>query len=291
MMTTWTLWRALNHPPARYPLFWRPIKTRPDPRYLQVNWRLLSSWLMIIGVILLCASGSAPYGLQTPLYYLAVIVFFTPVLILLRFTFLDGMVQGLRWSLSITTTLIQEREHQTYELLCMLPGGALAAAWALCTGFLYYNRALRQASERHLAMIVVSVVFGGLVSLAAAATPTMALRAASFLGLLIVWLCLEYAQSVVLGVVIALLTPTFTSNRIEAGVMNLALFLLAQVASAAISLVVGFSIRTGGWEIEVIRPLVSVLLFFGLREALIAAGWWLLLRRLSVAPSEQAAFF
>jgi hypothetical protein len=291
MITTWTLWRALNHPPARYPLFWRPIKTRPDPRYSRVNWRLLSSWLMIFGVCLLCASGGAPFGLQLPLYFLAMILFFTPVLFLLRFTVLDGMYHGLLWSLSMTRTLIREREHQTYELLCLLPGGALVAAWALCTGILYYDRGLRQASGRHQVMVILFAVATGLGSLAAIATPTVALWYAYTMGLLTLWLCLEYAQSVVLGVVIALLMPTFTSNRFEAGVMSSALFLLAQVASGAISLAVAFSIRTGGWEIEVIRPLVSVLLFFGLREAMIAAGWWLLLRRLSVTPSEQAAFF
>lgn len=119
MFLTWQLWRALNHPPRRHPVFQYVLthaqRNRPRVAPGFFLWAFMCSGFTF---------------------------FWTIIFEWLPFWLLGGgmllnTAYALRWALHISTTIMHEQELRRYDLLASLPIGALGTKWAISTGCLH----------------------------------------------------------------------------------------------------------------------------------------------------------
>src|SRR5262249_20834925 len=126
-----------------------------------VDW-LSIAYLFVFAsaVVLANASGANPQsGLTALMAFLLALPIMIPIAILLRSTLFSGSIYGVVWTMDISQLLARERQNGTYDLLCLLPPGGLAAAWAICTGCLYRNQVFNQIGELRSVMSRIIFIF------------------------------------------------------------------------------------------------------------------------------------
>src|SRR5664279_1794770 len=132
-MLTWKLWRALNRPPKPSPLY-RRAYTRQGPPNSPISFRIplfsvfKNMSLVVLPVVLILLG--AP--ILVLLYYLALIL--APLLLPVANT-----IYGLSHVNSASSSIVREREQQTYDVLCTAPAGILGMHWSYCTGWIHYH--------------------------------------------------------------------------------------------------------------------------------------------------------
>lgn len=289
-MMTRKLWYALNHPPARHPLFLRTVLLPPPSRRRFVSWATLLIDL-VLGV-----------AFNTPTLLFLLMPFFLLII---------GISYGLDCALRISTTIAKEHEDQTFDLLSLAPTGVWGTNWALATSSLYRNRDFDRLFTIIRAALATALVLTCIVALIAvmSLTPSrptrlpqpsgvdMLLRvAADFLAVvaLIAAIYVEYVQSTVLGSLVGLFIPTYAHNRLDASLWAFGVFLLLQVSTYVLAWLVGFNLLPGayerlhinGWYASFSLPVLRVAAFFLLREGIIAGLWRGLVQRLNVQVYE-----
>ena len=286
-MLTWTLWRALRNPPFADPLFQRVYGAKArSPRLVRA---------LQIGTIYLFICFTA--GFIWPL--LAVNLAITSLVILIVLNSLVGTVLADR----ISATIARERELQTYDLLCLLPVGELGIDWSLSTGSLYHSTLFRTTG--FLARLLSVGLLGALVI--AFTIPLMLLvgrwGGQDVLRLFVVlWyallmglgLYMNHIQIVVLAHLIGMLTPAFTTNRLNARMLAAGSLLLFCVGVYLSTAMIGFVILGSVYRWlhvpdptgVISLPVLRLIIFYGLHEAVIYLIWRLLLRQFNSTPHD-----
>ncbi|MBZ0294004.1 MAG: hypothetical protein K8L99_15685 [Anaerolineae bacterium] len=304
-MTTRTLWRALNQPPATHPLFWRTLRRCKDasPTYSGEISRLDRLSLAYVGVFMgiLLLTNTMPI-IQTPLLT-ALMVLITlplvmPLVILLRNTVFCGTYYGLNWGIEISQLVAQERQNHTYDLLHLLPPGVLAPVWAITTGCLYANQRfnrvmeLRSTTLRVIGLLVTIILLPILVT----GHPEFYLLVGLFglcAGVVVFVLRVDYIQSVVLGVLAGIIAGLNSLSPFETRVWVIGGFLLFQVNSYVAGVLIGLFILPA--LIGAIHPLVQwTLVFivaFALREIAISLIWHQLLHQVNIPAHDLKLIF
>lgn len=216
-----------------------------------------------------------------------------------------GLIYGLDCALRVSSSIARERENGTFDLLALSPPGALLIGWALCASALYRGREFMRFHSIVKTSIIIGVVlvvvltgFETLIQLpllsrdARLLLPTF-VRSAHLLAILGI-LYADYAQGAVLGCLIGLLIPTYTTNRIDASLYTLGIFLLTQITLYAAAVWIGFNFLPDafiqiGWTdrgMEFLLALFRLLIFLGLHEISITLIWEHLVKRLNARPID-----
>lgn len=290
-LLSWRLWRALNHPPAEHPLFWRTLhdrapETTADRRGLFD--RLVVFYLLFV-VIMVFVIGAINLSVNTPLLTLLVVLLalpiFAPFLAVLRSTLFSGLIYGLQWADEISQSLSQERQNHTYELLSLLPSGVLAPSWAICMGCLYRNRRFQHMLEQRGAMMRIIAGTGGMFVLVMATNAGDWLRWAILLAGILVTLHLDLVHSLVLSALIGMLIPHYTHSRVDVRLWTIGGFLFLQIAAYTLALLVALVIAPHVmsrlalpfWLLDTCQIMIGITSLHLARECLITALWrWLL---------------
>lgn len=266
LMTT-RLWRALQRPPIRNPVFVRAYDAPEQPT------------LWYIG----CAQW---FG----------ILFFLPILAF------PALIYGIGWAAGVSNLISKERAQGTFDLIRLCPSGPLGMTWALCAGYLYHHRTFNNINERGTLYWRTAVVVIALVSL----DISVSLRAADSahpipwlarVVTLIVALLIEHRQSLIIASLSGMLAPFLTGERVNAQLFAFALYLLAQMATY-MAVMVGFTILSAlvalpgltGWFGTSVMLCLRLGIFLGVRDALIRLLWRALGEQLALAPVEQTEF-
>src|SRR5262245_7081989 len=61
--------------------------------------------------------------------------------------FFTSAVYGIIWVVNISSLIARERQHDTFDVLSMLPAGALGTCWAICVACLQQNRNFANVSS------------------------------------------------------------------------------------------------------------------------------------------------
>jgi hypothetical protein len=289
-MITRKLWYALNHPPARHPLFRRTVILPPASRR-----RFISAATLLIELVL-----GVAFNAPTLLF-----------LVMPFFLLIIGVAYGIDCALRISTTITKEHEERTFDLLSLAPAGVWGTNWVLATSSLYRNRDFDRLFTIIRTALATALVLTCIVALIAvmslspsrpswhpqAGNPDSILRVtADFLAMiaLLAALYVEYVQSTVLGSLVGLVIPTYAQNRLDASLWSFGVFLLLQVGTYTAAWLIGFDLLPDlyerlyitGWPASFSLPVLRVAVFFLLREAIIAALWRALVHRLNLQMSD-----
>jgi hypothetical protein len=294
---TWRIWNMLRNPPFGHSLFRRTLIKRPsNPRtdfepYTIINTRFIFE---LLGVMLICTAMLSP-----------IFLIFAGIGILL---ILNGTIYSLVWSVRTSGMIAQERERQTYDLYCMSPEGALGVNWAICTGFLHRNNRLEQIhtvvrSLLGIALILILLIALVLVSNAGHQRATQYAqqeveRYSTMLVHVTTIICLIYIDhihSIVLSCLVGILVASYARGRIEAQLGTAGAYLALQITAYALTWLIGFVILPSLYDenanglAQIGLAVMQVIVFYGIREAMIYALWNKVSSRLNVTPTEEAS--
>jgi hypothetical protein len=265
---TWTLWRWMKRPLSGHPLYQRII-TKPP---------YVMSW-----------------------YMGCVLILFSPFLLLPGIVFLSA-VYGLRWAVQIASSIATEREASMYDLLVISPAGTLGIARLVMSACLNRNETLEQ-TEAIGTWIMRGFFTVVLMLIAASLTPSIIPPNAELFGALIVAVYLltmglamyiDHLQSMVLAVIVGMLVPNYAIRRLDAGAAAFIFYLVIQVSTLVVTLLIGFTILPKLLELfqvpaivsAFVLPFVRLGVFAGSREVIIHYLWKTLVRETGATPSE-----
>ncbi len=301
MLSRW-LWGQLAALPYN-PLYRRVVRLKPAGRtyyggadYGRIKWVVAGVVVVAAGFAIINRRGLVPAA--TILLFLLL-----PFLSLRGHKVLIGLQHGLLWAVRISTTITQEQEQRTYDLLCVLPFGAFGACWSIGMGCLYrrsaFERARWEFHERMEEWTLVVFFLSVVLSIGTSATypddtaihPTL-LRmglAGLYFALMLAFLYFDYVHSVLAGVLLGMAVPVYIHNRIDASLWTALVFVTAQVLVYAVTLLLALVVLpwlyarfpVTGWPVGYSAPLAVFGVYFGLREGMVWALWRLLTFRLN----------
>lgn len=288
----------LRNPPFGHSLFRRTLIKRPSTSspngefepYKIINVRFIFE---LLGVMFICTAMLSPIFL--------ILAGFGILLIL------NGTIYSLIWSVRTSGLIAQEREHQTYDLYCMSPEGALGVNWAICTGYLHRNNRLEQIhgivrSLLGIALIIILVIALVLVSNAGKPRATaFAQEEVQRYSLMLVHvttlICLifiDHVHSIVLSCLVGILVASYARGRIEAQLGTAGAYLALQISAYALTWVIGFVMlpalygENANGLAQISLAVIQVITFYVIRETMISVLWNKLSSRLNVTPTEEA---
>lgn len=265
------LWRALTGNEAPHPIYERIINAPMNP----------PPWYLTCAIIV-----GAPFLLLPAILFLSV-------------------TYSLRWAVSISSTIARERESGMFDLIALSPAGALGVCRAICKASLNRNQALGQIQTPVAWIIRLGFTLLALSSVGILTEYFVPPEAQGDLQFLIVVvylvtftaaLMIDHVQSVVLACLIGMLTPGYTSGRVDAGAGAFMIFLLLTVITYLITLLGGFvaaplifqSLGVPSIAAALILPLIRLGILYGAREVMIVVIWRALVEKLNVGASEVA---
>jgi hypothetical protein len=214
-MLSWRLWRAIFH----NSLYNFPVLLQDPGRTTPRIWNFSSRK----SVIMTTAPGIGA----------AFIFVLFPMLIPLTMTTLfvalvafGGTLSGWIAATRISGTIFREQEKERYDLLLLTPPGVLGVHWAIVTRNLRDDRLLRWLRWLPFgAFILLAVLLFGLLIGIVTSSFVWIFSDSSMgftalfqvsLGLLVVLILYsDYIQSVVIGVLVGILLPTYATTRAE----------------------------------------------------------------------------
>ena len=269
-MLTWRLWRALCSPPSTHPLFQRstglPSGTHHLVRQLQITVFYLGSCLILTLIWPLLVSN-------------------TPGVLIIG-VLSGNSLYAMICAKNISAAIAYEREQATYDLLCLLPTGALGVGLALSSAQMYRSPffqttrlIMRLLALALIGALGIALVFPLAVALSSEGGGTSAVEL--LVGIvqaiaLALGLYIDYIQSLILAQMVGMLTPGYTHNRLNAQLVAASAFLSLQLLTYISTLVLVFSLPPliPSPVISTIAvPLLALIAFFAIREAFIAILW------------------
>jgi hypothetical protein len=246
------------------------------------------AWLVAMGGIFSCC------GIWTLLIHLRASF---AVLLVMAMVFFTSSFYVVAWVIAVSITIAREHERGTYDQLCLPPSGALGANWAICAASLHRNDALGWVN--FLRKLITGTLL--LIFLMILATSILTQHGPNPLQFLLLFLditalaaasYIDHVQSIVLGCLIGMLTPTYVPRRLDARVFGAGLFLTLQLTVYASTWVFGFLLPDllfdlfgiSGWLPSIALVVFRVALFYALREAVILRVWRVLTERLNADP-------
>ncbi|MBI1259996.1 MAG: hypothetical protein GC204_21210 [Chloroflexi bacterium] len=290
-MLSWKLWRALNRPPLRSPLFRRAyLRQGPPNQMVPLRIPLLgvikNVSMMVLPVVVILIG--APMLML--LYYVALLI--APLLLPLGNT-----IYGLMQVYSTSGNIAHERNQQTYDVLCTSPAGVLGMHWSYCTGWIHYHWLYRIIMVGLLVTGILASVFGLSSQIVFGdAQPSLAIMATRALALGIIFV-IDYGQTIVLSSLVALIAPTYAENDGSVRLWSISLFLILQLAVYLPTLLLGSYALPSSFALMgldpmlagVLIPLLLLAFFTILRELIISGLWYAAREQLSTTKLELDA--
>jgi hypothetical protein len=269
-MLTWKLWHVLRHPPYQNPVFVRIRSTATTPS------RIRQIIMVMLGYFSFCLLFSAawPYLFAAPSFTLALIVG------------IANTLYSMAWSGGISAAIAKEHELKTYDLLALQPSGAMGTDWALSTGTLHRSTIFRDLPKLLQVFAVAFIAALSLVAVfVAVANPSgeaQMLLVASVQGiaLAMAFYC-DHVQSMVLANLIGMITPLYTSDRLNARIWALGGFLLFKLTIYIMTLIINFialpqifwKVGLVGLPADILLAGLQLVIFYRLHEMVIAFLW------------------
>lgn len=238
-----------------------------------------------------------------PWYMGCVLILFSPVLLIPGIVFLSA-VYGLRWAVQIASSIANERESGRYDLLAISPPGVIGIGRIVMSACLHRNESLEQ-TEAGGTWLMRGFFAVTVMLIAASLTPAIipkdseltgrgGLIVAVYLLTMALAMYIDHLHSVVLAAVVGILVPIYATRRLDASAAAFILYLVIQVLTFVLTLLVGFSIAPSVLEALQVSavasaltlPIVRLIVFAGSREVIVHYLWKILVRETDATPSE-----
>lgn len=290
-MLTWKLWRALNRLPARSSLYrrmflYQGITDSIDFSRLPLYGVFRNAGLVAMPIVLILIG----IPLMIPLFYLLMLI--APLLLPLVNTICAASL-----AVKVSGSIVREREHHTYDLLCTTPEGTLGMHWSYCVGLLHFHVIYRRVMLGALMVGIVASAFGlpaMAIFGASDISPVVALVRGLALGAIFV---VDYAQTLILSSLISLLIPTRVESETDARIWAAGVFVVMQIVVYLPTLLLTVYALPNTLNLLGSDPLLSSLLipllmisfFLALRGLIITALWHAVEQQLTTTALELDA--
>jgi hypothetical protein len=287
-MFTWQLWNALHGARPRHPLF----RLERHARDKSVSpWRKLFEDVLPLGLLVMMVASA---------WMLALLVIAGFILILV----VSGFLYGLIAAYGISRNLAKHRARGRYDLISLTPGGVFETNHAVSAYFLQRVDVLGYIREiMNRLYIGAAILLSLAMILAFGFTNTLMTKYSTnvfqtFLfpsilsGMLIVGLhYLDFTRSALTGILIGMITPTYTRGTSETHVFAVILYTALQLLVYGFAWATGIDLVLRGFDTTsaLIMNLTPLLLAVVVREISLQGLWYLLLWRLNVSPAEAQA--
>lgn len=211
-------------------------------------------------------------------------------------------IYSMVWATRISSTLAREHELRTYDLLSLIPTGAFGAGWTLSTACLHHDtlfQRLRLALQLCAAAVGTALFIALLLPLVMLLTPNSPVTFGLFLLLnygvmLAVAFYLDHIQSLTLAHLTGMLAASHIQNRVTAQVWSTAGFLLLQLLTYLVTLILGFvllppllqALQLDSAFIHSILPVMRVLILYGVHEVMVFIVWRTLLHHFNTDADD-----
>jgi len=280
-MVTWLLWRALQSPPTKNPLY-QKMQSADRSSWLDRFWNGLIGLLLIL------------LFLKPPLF--AIILLSVPIM----YPMLSSTCYGVLFSLRTSTMIFARRQQGSYDLIRISPNGAWTSFWAICAGSVHHNGDLNRLNHYIKRIMTMLVTLCAVLLLASPVVPTERLQA-EFMAMVIVLftvislMVLELTQSSVLGTLIGMVFAIVARNTVDSRLGSLVGFLSIQLTTYLTSIVLVLSFLYPTFDNADVSPALAMLLgcltlilyIAILREVMMVILWRLIARRLNTAQDEM----
>jgi hypothetical protein len=288
-MLTWRLWHALCHPPYRHPLFTRIAAAHIGGNGVLRTLRVVAFYLMTCVLLTL---GWPIFLINVPL-------------MLLFAAASTNTIYSMTWASRIGSAIAHEREQETYDLICLLPVGALGAGWALSTAHLH-----RSALFRTLRLLMRSllVALAGALLLVLPVVMSMSSGGSTSIGLFLLldhglvlaaaFYC-DHIQSLTLAYLIGMNIASTAQNRINAQLWSGGIFLLLQMLIYMMTLIFSLvlipallnHLHVDEMSVTICTPMLTLAIFYALHEIAIWFAWRRLAHQFNASPADQDSIF
>ncbi len=284
-MFTWKLWHALCHPPLRHPLFVRIVTAPPGGSLIRRTLKFTAIYLLACLLLTL----AWPVILSNP-----------PLVVLVSAASVNTIYSTL-CAARIGSALAREREQATFDLICLMPMGALGAGWALSTAHLH-----RSALFRTLRLLLHSMAIALIGALLTIIPVTLTLASGSpasyelfmllnYGGALVAAFYFDHIQSLTLAHLTGMITASVAKDRINARLWSTGVFLLLQLLIYLVTIIAAFvllpallrQLRMSEMAINMALPLLCLAIFYSLRELSIRLAWRFLAHQFNASTADQ----
>ena len=269
-LLTWILWYFLLHPPE-HPVFHRTLR-----RASQSSLPLPLIWFTLV---VACVVGYSMWAFL--LNFNASVALLLPLTMLLL-----SSVYVVVWIANISLAIIREQQQATYDPICMAPSGAIGANWSLATGILHRGDRFSwiDLGRRLLSGLLLLILTMALLTI----TFHKGLRDIAqplwlMLDILLLTLMsyIDHVQSVVLGVLIAMLMPLYIRNATDVHLWSVFIFITLQVITLTVFVFVSL-LALNYFKFNHLDIAFSLLIHYLLREIFIHIVWNRLSHQLNV---------
>ena len=223
---SWILWQKLLHP-LEHPVFWRTIKPS------NLNHLSYTYIGLLFSVIIFIIGAFMRFFLPTNLGL--------PIDSFILLTLVSSTYTSL-WIAKVSTTIVHQYYQATYDPLCVTPAGAEGINWAFATGILHRHDAFGWIDSGRVLLsffIFFILLLAGLTLLFQEGWHLDYLKLLIETVIFSVIVYTEHVQSVVLGIMVALLMPQYNQNSAEIHIWSIFVFLAVQISILIFIVVIG----------------------------------------------------
>jgi hypothetical protein len=303
-LLTLKLWRLLYYPDMTNPLFRHIVLQQAIQEAPPINWKLVQPWLTRLAlVVVLAVLLVDPLKLILALIIIPVSLLSLLVLLPLSLPVIMNVVGGM-WTAEIGGELARQRLLRRYDLISVSLDGSLHTSWMIAAACIHrgYLFVALHACVR-AAIIISALLMGGLLLLTLSVADGLpeahlirAVRTGVDVVALLAGFYAYYMQTLVLCIVTGMAMSAYIDNPFEVRVMGVMTFVGVQLGSLVVLALLGSALFApletlllpAAPAVFIMLPLVYLAGWLALREAMIAALWYMITERLNGSPVEQA---
>jgi len=266
-LLSWKLWKHLRYPHENA-VFTRLVTQKRQHKFTisEASLALLCGGIIGYGVV----SHLRPLGLEFPIVTLIVLAIFSSIITVL-------------WLVTIAANITHEHQQATYDLICVSPLGKIGVNWSIATGTLHRQNLFRfvELARRWFTGLILLVQASVLLPIILTTVgdgrnrPYEGVMLCLDVLVFVISTYVEYIQTVLQGVLIAMLVPRYVHRAANVGVWTTVAFITLQVVMITVFLlggiVIQFVFTANNWQYPSILP--QLVLLFVMREICIFVLW------------------
>lgn len=274
-MTMWKIWKGLKHPEDAHPMY-RRIQDEIYDDATRIS-RLIQHVFL---------QG------QIWLWPLLFIIDMRLVCLMV----LSGTLSGIVLTLRISNRIANEQQSRTYDLLCLTPDGTIRMLWAICTGCLHREQAFDILNSQEAWIVRLGMFLPFVISSQLLLERMLGLKG----GVTVIWAVgfvvlfyIDHVQATVFGCLSGMLAAQHRSNinqRLWSAVtfagFQIGTYLLTLFISIFVLPAISRVLTLIGIQAELSHVLLTVALFYFVREGMIVLGWRRLLTITNAQPHD-----
>jgi hypothetical protein len=273
-MTMWRLWKGLKHPVN-------------DPMYVRVTDDIYDDATRL--------SRLLQNVLLQGQVWLWPLLFIIDMRLVCLMAF-SGTISGMILTLRISNRITIEQRSRTYDLLCLTPGGTIRTLWSICTGSLHREKAFEILNSLEAWVVRFGLFIPFIISSQLFLQRILGMKG----GVTLTWgigfillFYIDHIQATVFGSLSGMLAAQQASSvdqRLWATVTFAAFQVFSYLFTIMISLFILPDICqmiTGiGISKEISQMVLTVVVFYMMREGVISLAWKRLLDATNTRPND-----